>query len=169
MIFFDPVSPSRDPIRIAYRTNAFYQVESTPALASRRGAYTLQIAPRWALKISTWLRPPGGTEPAKKSYRTCPEKLSESYKGSRNATWLLLNADMEKCRLTSLVSISDLILQISYLQRPNLDYWRAWKIKSYRKSTSSRIGLVFLNGVQILLADVFSCNLAKNHKSLKTN
>ena len=39
--------------------NAFYQVESTPALAFRRGTYYPKIAPRWALKSPTWLRPPG--------------------------------------------------------------------------------------------------------------
>jgi len=39
------------------RSNAFYPVKSNPALASRRGAYTLQIVP-----ISTWLCPPGGVD-----------------------------------------------------------------------------------------------------------
>ena len=70
--------------RIAYRTNAFYQVESTPAMASRRGVYTLQIAPRWALKVLTWLRPPGGVDLAKKSYRTYPKALRKLLvRGSR--------------------------------------------------------------------------------------
>ena len=81
---FNLFSPLRDLINInhkalyiahsIYRRSflAFYQVESTPALASRRGAYTPQIAPRWALKVSTWLRPPGGVDLAKKSYRNVP-------------------------------------------------------------------------------------------------
>ena len=84
-LLFDPININHEALyighsiyrrapfwRIAYRANAFYQVESTPALASRRGAYTPQIAPRWAVKVSTWLRPPGGADMAQKSYRTCP-------------------------------------------------------------------------------------------------
>ena len=91
-------------MRIACRTNTFYQVKSTPALASRRGAYFPKIAPRWALKSSTWLRPPGGVDLAKKSYRTGPHSGTKS-SSKRNESCIAFSGSIPEQLLHSEIDL----------------------------------------------------------------